>query len=295
MTVKHIVMAGGAYNGIYIIGALKHLIEKSFFDIANIKTIYGTSVGGFVGILLCLKIEWTTIIDYILERPWDRDLSFSADMMFNMIPKKGILDSSYMKIFFANLLKAKNLDEEITLKEFYEFSKIKLNLFAVDVNTFKVIKISHESHPTLKLIEAVFITCSMPFVFQPTFLNNTYLVDGGVLCNYPLDHCIEDGAEEDEIMGIQFSLNKDTRKYIDESTNIVYYGYYMFDKLIGVARKPPNNKIKNEIIIPCDRINIPRAVEIVKKKEMRNSYIKKGEECAKLFLTYRSKEQCSET
>ena len=295
MTVKHIVMAGGAYNGIYIIGALKHLIEKSFFDIANIKTIYGTSVGGFVGILLCLKIEWTIIIDYILERPWDRDLSFSADMMFNMIPKKGILDSSYMKIFFANLLKAKNLDEEITLKEFYEFSKIKLNLFAVDVNTFKVIKISHESHPTLKLIEAVFITCSMPFVFQPTFLNNTYLVDGGVLCNYPLDHCIEDGAEEDEIMGIQFSLNKDTRKYIDESTNIVYYGYYMFDKLIGVARKPPNNKIKNEIIIPCDRINIPRAVEIVKKKEMRNSYIKKGEECAKLFLTYRSKEQCSET
>jgi len=295
MTIKHIVMAGGAYNGIYIIGALKHLIEKSFFDIANIKTIYGTSVGGFVGILLCLKIEWTTIIDYILERPWDRDLSFSADMMFNMIPKKGILDSSYMKIFFANLLKAKNLDEEITLKEFFEFSKIKLILFAVDVNTFKVIRISHESHPTLKLIEAVFITCSMPFVFQPTFLNNTYLVDGGVLCNYPLDHCIEDGAEKDEIMGIQFSLNKDTRKYIDESTNIVYYGYYMFDKLIGVARKPPNNKIKNEIIIPCDRINIPRAVEIVKEREMRNNYIKKGEECAKLFLTYRSKEQCSET
>ncbi len=169
MTIKHIVMAGGAYNGIYIIGALKHLIEKSFFDIANIKTIYGTSVGGFVGILLCLKIEWTTIIDYILERPWDRDLSFSADMMFNMIPKKGILDSSYMKIFFANLLKAKNLDEEITLKEFYEFSKIKLILFAVDVNTFKVIRISHESHPTLKLIEAVFITCSMPLCSNQPF------------------------------------------------------------------------------------------------------------------------------
>ena len=32
MTIKHIVMAGGAYNGIYTIGALKHLIEKEFFD-----------------------------------------------------------------------------------------------------------------------------------------------------------------------------------------------------------------------------------------------------------------------
>ena len=134
----------------------------------------------------------------------------------------------------------------------------------------------------------------MPFIFQPTFIDNTYLVDGGVLCNYPLDFCIEDGKDKEEIMGIQFSLNKDDRKYIDESTNIVYYGYYMFDKLVGVARKPPKNSIKNEIIIPCDRINIPRALEIVKDKTIRNSYIKKGEECAKLFMTYLSKEQYSE-
>ena len=98
MTIKNIVMAGGAYNGLYIIGALKYLIENSFFDINNIETIYGTSVGGFIGVLLCLKIEWSIILNYILERPWDRDLTFTADMMFNMIPKKGILDSSYMKI-----------------------------------------------------------------------------------------------------------------------------------------------------------------------------------------------------
>ena len=32
-----------------------------------------------------------------------------------------------------------------------------------------------------------------------------------------------------------------------------------------------------------------------KDKTIRNSYIKKGEECAKLFITYLSKEQYSET
>ena len=189
----------------------------------------------------------------------------------------------------------KKIFEIYDLKKKLNDHKIKLYLFAVDVNTFKVVKISHESHPNLKLINAVFITCSMPFIFQPTFIDNTYLVDGGVLCNYPLDFCIDDGKDKNEIMGIQFSLNKDERKYINESTNIVYYGYYMFDKLVGVARKPPKNSIKNEIIIPCDRINIPRAVEILKDKTIRNSYIKKGEECAKLFITYLSKEQYSET
>ena len=106
------------------------------------------------------------------------------------------------------------------MSEFYDFSKIHLFLFAVDVNTFDVIKISHKSHPDLKLIDAIFITCSIPFLFQPTYLNNTYLVDGGVICNYPLDYCIEDGAKEDEILGIQFHLNKDITRYIDPSTNI---------------------------------------------------------------------------
>ena len=287
-------MCGGAYNGIYTIGALNHLVKQHIFDIEDIENIYGTSAGALIGAILCLRVDWDTIINYIVERPWERDLIFTPDMMFNMIPSKGILDSSYIRIFFENLLKAKNLSSNITLSEFYDFSKIHLFLFAVEVNTFDVVKISHKSHPDLKLIDAIFITCSIPFLFQPTYLNNTYLVDGGVICNYPLDYCIEDGAKEDEILGIQFHLNKDTTRYIDPSTNILYYGYYMFDKLIGVARKSPTKTIPNQVIIPCDSLNIPTAVKILNNKEFRIQYIKKGEECAELFLSYnKSKEQYS--
>jgi NTE family protein len=288
-------MCGGAYNGIYTIGALDYLIKQEFFDIEKIDTIYGTSVGGFVGALLCLKIDWNIIVEYIIERPWHRDLVFSPDMMFNMISNKGILDSSYIDIFFKNLLNAKNLSDKITLSEFYEYSKIKLFLFAVDVNTFQIIKISHETHPDLKLTEAIFITCSIPFIFQPTFLNDTYLVDGGVLCNYPLDYCIEDGGDKNEILGIQFDTKKDTTRHINESTNILYYSYYMFDKLVGVARKAPIKTIPNEVIIPCDPINIPTAVKIINDKDIRMSYIKKGTDYAKLFLDYKSKEPCSKS
>ena len=48
MTIKHIVMCGGGYNGIYTMGVLDYLFEQNFFDIKNIKTIYGTSVGGLL-------------------------------------------------------------------------------------------------------------------------------------------------------------------------------------------------------------------------------------------------------
>ena len=213
-------------------------------------------------------------------------------MMFNMIPKKGILDSSYIELFFTKLLKAKKLSADITLTEFYKFSNIHLFFFAVDVNTFDVVKLSHKSHPNLKLIDAIFITCSIPFIFQPTFMNETYLVDGGVLCNYPLDYCIEDGAKEDEILGVQFHLNKNKTRNIDQSTNILYYSYYMFDKLVGVARKDPVNKITNEVIVPCDAMNMDVGAKIINDKALRQSYINKGRECAKLFISYKSKGQC---
>jgi NTE family protein len=291
MTIKHIVMCGGGYNGIYTIGAIDYLLKQKFFNISDIKTIYGTSVGGFVGVLLCLKLSWSTILDYIIERPWERDIVFSSDMMFNMITNKGMADSSYIRLFFTKLLKAKNLSPDITMSEFYVFSDIHLFFFAVDVNTFKVVKISHKTHPNLKLIEAVFITCSIPFISQPTWINDTYLVDGGVLCNYPLDYCIEDGADKDDILGIQFHLNKNTTNKINKTTNILYYSYYMFDKLVGVARKAPVNTIINEVIVPVDRMNMEVGIKIINDKETRLSYITKGRECAKLFLSYKSKEQ----
>ena len=41
-------MCGGGYNGIYTMGALDYLFEQKFFSILKtLKTIYGTSVGGF--------------------------------------------------------------------------------------------------------------------------------------------------------------------------------------------------------------------------------------------------------
>ena len=37
MTIKYLVLSGGAYKGFYTIGALKHLSEINFYDINNIR------------------------------------------------------------------------------------------------------------------------------------------------------------------------------------------------------------------------------------------------------------------
>lgn len=285
MTINHIVIAGGAYNGIYIIGVFKKLIETNFFNIKKIKTIYATSIGGLIGTLLCLQEDWDTIINYIIERPWEKDFTFTPDMMFQILPNKGLLDKSFFKLFLKKLLKAKNLSENITLQEFFTFSKIKLTLFALNINNFEAVPISYQSHPNMTLIDAIYITCSLPFIFQPTYIDNTYLIDGGVLYNYPLDICIEhEKAEKSSILGIDFKINTTNKAKINETTNIFYYGYHIVDKLVGKARVKNENKIQNQIIINCDATEINTALLMLKDKELRKEYITKGEECAELFI-----------
>ena len=55
--IKHIVLEGGHYLGLGAIGSLKYLNQNNFYDIDNIKTIYGTSIGAFIGVILALKVE----------------------------------------------------------------------------------------------------------------------------------------------------------------------------------------------------------------------------------------------
>ena len=61
--IKHIVIESGGYKGLYVLGALDELNKSKYYNIENIETIYGTSIGSYVGVLLCLKM---LLVDQIL-------------------------------------------------------------------------------------------------------------------------------------------------------------------------------------------------------------------------------------
>lgn len=69
MPIKHIVISGGGPVLIHVLGAIQHLEENNFIDLKSIKSIYGTSAGAIVGVLLCMGFDWETIRDYIIKRP----------------------------------------------------------------------------------------------------------------------------------------------------------------------------------------------------------------------------------
>ena len=203
-------------------------------------------------------------------------------MIFESITKKGVLGKSFMNIIFDKLLKARGLSTTITLKEFYNYSKINLVIFSVNANTFDIVKISHDTHPQLELIDALYMSSTMPFVFQPLFVKDICYIDGGCICHYPINYCVEDVDDTNEILGIKLRFKANTLN-ITETSNIFYFGFHLFNKLIS-NRQNKNISIENEINIDCNLLNASDAFDCINNKSTREKYIKEGESFAEVFL-----------
>jgi predicted acylesterase/phospholipase RssA len=70
--IKHLVISSGGPAGIMMYNILRTLNLKGVWDIKNIQTIYGSSVGSFIAVLIALNYDWATMDDFILKRPWDK-------------------------------------------------------------------------------------------------------------------------------------------------------------------------------------------------------------------------------
>ena len=280
MVIKHLVISGGAYKGLYTLGALNHLSNINFYNIEEIETIYGSSVGGMIGLILCLKLDLADVLEHAINRPWNN--------LLNMLDKKGLLSKDFIVSLFDNFLKNAGISKNATMKDLYNFSKITLYLFTVNIKSFKLEIISHETHPNMKVLDAIYMSVAIPFIFQPPLFKECYYIDGGVINPYPLNICIKDGKSTDEILG--FKIIDDKLDSTNEAASIFHFGFYLFYRLIkenwdwGIE-----GNISTEIIIPAVTMNISDARKIINDKSVREKMIDDGEKYAKLFLKYKSK------
>jgi len=291
MTIKNIVLSGGAYKGFYTIGALQHLSEISFYKMEEIERIYGTSVGSFIGTVLCLKLKFDDIIEFAINRPWHKSFKFSIDILLDTISKKGFIQRKFIENLFENLLKGAGLNTKSTLLDLYNHSNIELNIFAVNMTTFKLERFSHKTRPDITIVDAVYRSCSLPFIFQPQYFEQNCYVDGGVINPYPMNICLEDLKKENpefdkkEILG--FRIIDDELEPAKESSSIFQFGFYVIYRLIRENYNfLCNEEIDYELIIPSSTLSMETAKNIVISKEERRKLIKEGVKYAKLFLTY---------
>ena len=291
MPIKHLVISGGGPLGFRYLGALQKLEQDGFWHLDDIETIYGTSIGAIIGTFICLKYDWETLNKYIIERPWHDAFKVNAKQLLDSYYNKGLFDKKLAEIIFKPLLEAKDLTLNITLKEFYDFSHIDLHIFTFELNKFQTIELSHTTHPDLGLLQALTMSSSLPGIFMPTIVDNCCYIDGGILCTYPLNQCLRDHTNKDEILGIKSSYNKETDKFsnveVTSDSSLLEYVICMSINSMNYIR----DTIKMETIdntVRCFVIDNPLTLDAIKEtiqnQELRRQLFKMGEDDALTFL-----------
>ena len=292
MTIKHLVISGGGPLGFRYLGSLEKLEQEGFWNINNIESIYGTSIGSIIGAFICLKYDWETLNKYIIERPWHDAFKVNPKQIFDSYYNKGLFDKKLAEIIFKPLLEAKDLSLNITLKDFYEYSNIDLHIFTFELHKFETIELSHTTNPDLSLLQALTMSSSLPGIFMPTIIENCCYIDGGVMCNYPLNQCLRDHTNKNEILGIKSSFNNKTENFANvevttESSLLEYVICMSINSMNYIRDSVKLDNIDNTVrcFVNKNPLTLDSIQESIKNQELRRNLIKMGEEDALEFLT----------
>ncbi len=202
---RNLVMEGGGIKGIAYGGALAELEERGVMK--NIIRVAGTSAGAIQACLVSLGYTADEISDIIASTPVESFndggiMKNSTKLLFQQYGWfKGDNFLSTMERLIANRTGNANLNfaELHELAKTYPFR----DLYAVgaDLSSQKSVIFSHESHPNMRIADAVRISMSIPLYYKAIWANeegkvfsdpkpedNCHLyVDGGILMNYPIE------------------------------------------------------------------------------------------------------------
>jgi len=218
------VFEGGGMRGIGIVGALRYFEKKGYVW----RKTAGTSAGAVIAAMVAAGYTSKELEKILVDTDFTRFLDREGMQRIPLVGKalgffkdKGIYSGEYFENWMYELLKAKGIEK---FKDVCCEGESKLNIIASDITLKKMLVIPEDlSYYGLDPFEfsiarAVRMSISIPFYFKPIELKHkygiSYIVDGGICCNYPIN--IFDSKEELNIPTIGFKFDSNMIGYTYE-------------------------------------------------------------------------------
>jgi hypothetical protein len=301
--IEHLVLCGGGPVGLVQYGALKHLTMNNYLDYNNIKSIYATSIGCIISFVYLINLEWSWMDDFLIKRPWEKLVNFTPYDYLNMFNTKGLLNLEFVTNCLKPLFLAKDIELTITLKEFYDLTNIEFNLYTCNFTKFKKEKLNYITYPDLPVIEAIYMSLTIPILCVPFYKNDCFYFDGGILVVCPLNECIIDKKcdessilcfKNDKTCPIDLS-NEFYKNYYDSSGNpkicendpssgnsdLLGNNSNLFELIIFIIKILFNkiSTIENVDVIIENSINVALTEQMVNLGYWRHAFTSDSERC----------------
>ena len=254
----------------------------------NIKSIYGTSIGALVGLIISLDYEWNILDDYLIKRPWNKVFKLTLDNFLNCFSEKGLLGKEVIYSLIGPLFKAKELDINITFGELYNYTGIELHMYTANINNhvIELVDLSHSTHKDLPVCNGLCMSMSYPFVFKPVIIDNICYIDGGIVNNFPLNKCLEQQkCTEDDVIAFKNNSEKNDES-VNEESSMADYVYILIKKIQRMLECNHKEKYKSKYIVNCfagNIMNLNNLMNAVTNEDSRCRLIKEGDDLARIF------------
>ncbi|MEO8415471.1 MAG: patatin-like phospholipase family protein [Ginsengibacter sp.] len=250
---KNLVMEGGGVRGIAYSGALEVLEQNNI--IKNVERVAGSSAGAIAGLMVSLGYN-AREVDSILQNLKIQEFNDGKDIFGKIRRIKreyGVYKGAKFESWLAGLILYKTGNANFTflqLHQLHEKNKVFKDFYCTGTNISRqqLEILSWEKWPQMKLKTAVHISSCIPFFFKPvpvdsegnevslkdTLSNYDLYVDGGMLCNYPInifDSCTDGGNPltsenvmyNPETLGLKLERDQQIKEFDESKTEIAPY------------------------------------------------------------------------
>ena len=178
-TIKNLVLAGGGAKNLFIIGLLQKI------NINDVSNYAGVSSGSIV--IYLLSIGYTPFEIEQLAIELDLTSFMGEPSIENILLLKSITNLDNLKVVLQTLTNYKFKKDSITFQELYTKTNKIIQIGVTSLTNTSFTIFNYQNYPNVNIIDAILASCSLPGIFPPYKINNSYYCDGGVLNNCPID------------------------------------------------------------------------------------------------------------
>lgn len=184
-----LILSGGGPSGIAYAGILKALTDYDILKRNRLNEIITTSVGIIFAILYLLDYTILQIEKIVLESDITKILNMDDLEIDNLLVKFGLFSNQQIGDSISSFIRHKTQKNDLTLKEFYDYSKIVLTVKVYNVDKGKTEYFDYKNTPDISLTRLSMMTTAIPYLFQPVKYNDNFYVDGGLKGHFPIEVC----------------------------------------------------------------------------------------------------------
>jgi len=174
-----LVLTGGGVLGVTYAGAFRALEEQGI-QLSDFETVYGTSVGGLVGLLVVIGMTHGAIRQLLMSIPISAFFRIRANGVLTMPDTGGIDSGTGLRRLIRSVLRRVVGRSTLTLGELYQRYPVRFAVNALDIRSGSQVILGTQETPDVRVEDALCATSAIPGLFVPVRIRDMVLVDGGV-------------------------------------------------------------------------------------------------------------------